>query len=297
MSQTKTSRHGAPATYLRAGQIGRGEPVLLIHPFTTSRHVWDEVVPGLTDRYDVVAPTLAGHWGGPQVRRRDVSLRTYADGLEAVLDELGWETAHLVGNSIGGWLSFELARRGRARSITAIAPAGSWDRFSLAKLEIATRFLAIYPFALLGHALDARVLSSLPVRRGALAIVSRRTGRVSKEQGAAFVAASTHCPSFFPFLVSELHQDADHLDVAGLDEQVPVRLVLCEHDRILPVARFGEPYVRALPHADVVRLPGVGHIPMFEDPELVVDVVREHLDAVTARGASLPGRARRSRSA
>ena len=45
-----------------------------------------------------------------------------ADAVEHTLDELGIDTTHIVGNSLGGWLAFELARRGRARSVVALSP-------------------------------------------------------------------------------------------------------------------------------------------------------------------------------
>ena len=125
---SQTSRWGRlrvpePTASVRRGS---GEPLLLIHPFMLSHDVWSDVVPTLAEEYDVVAATLPGHWGGPHVRRRDVSLDVFADGLEELLDDLGWETCHVAGNSIGGWLALELARRGRARSVVAIAPAGGW---------------------------------------------------------------------------------------------------------------------------------------------------------------------------
>ena len=58
------------------------------------------------------------------------------------MDALGWGTAHIVGNSLGGWVAFELERRGRARTLTGIAPAGGWHRFTPAKFEIVFKFLA-----------------------------------------------------------------------------------------------------------------------------------------------------------
>ncbi len=258
--------------------VGSGEPLLLLHPFTTSHDVWAEVVPTLAREFEVVAATLPGHWGGSPLARGDVSLTAYADGVEALLDELGWETAHIAGNSIGGWLAFEMARRGRARSVTAIAPAGAWTRWSRNQVEIGLRFLAIYPFALLGHALGEHVTRLGPVTSAALKIVSHRPGRVSPERADNFLRASTHCASFFPFLISELRH-GKVVDVAGLDREVPIRLVLCEHDHILPVSRFGQPYVDALPDADHVMLEDVGHIPMFEAPDLVADVILEHVRA------------------
>ena len=50
------------------------------------------------------------------------SLRALVDDVERRMDELGWDTAHIVGNSLGGWVAFELERRGRARTLTGIAP-------------------------------------------------------------------------------------------------------------------------------------------------------------------------------
>ena len=68
-----------------------------------------------------------------------------ADDVERRLDALGWGTAHIVGNSLGGWVAFELERRGRARTLTGIAPAGGWHHFTPAKFEIVGKFLAGVP--------------------------------------------------------------------------------------------------------------------------------------------------------
>src|SRR5436305_9433606 len=44
------------------------------------------------------------------------------------MDEAGLDTAHLAGNSLGGYVALQLATRGRARSVVAFAPAGGWAR-------------------------------------------------------------------------------------------------------------------------------------------------------------------------
>jgi pimeloyl-ACP methyl ester carboxylesterase len=240
--------------------------------------VWAEVVPTLAEEHEVVAATLPGHWGGPPLRRREVSLSAYADGVEALLDELGWDTCHVAGNSIGGWLAFELARRGRARSVTAIAPAGSWTRWSREEIVVGTKFLGLYVFSLLGRALGENAVRVGVLRPLVLKIVCDRPRLVSPERADNFVRAASHCPSFLWFLVSEL-RGAESTDVRGLDAEVPVRLVLCGKDLLLPPARYGTPYAEAMPDADVVVLDDLGHIPMFEDPDLVARTILDHTRA------------------
>lgn len=277
MSQTKRFRRQVPVPAPTV-HVGSGEPLLLLHPFTTSHDVWADVVPALSAEFEVVAATLPGHWGGPPLPRREVSLTAYADGVEALMDELGWETAHLVGNSIGGWLAFELARRGRARTVTAIAPAGSWTKWSREEIVVGGKFLGLFLFALLGHALGEHATRVDPLRPAVLKIVSHHPRLVSRERADNFVRAASRCPSFFPFIVSEL-RGGQPADVVGLDDRVPVRLVLCENDLLLPPARYGRPYAEAMPGCDVVTLPDIGHIPMFEDPDLVAATILGHVRA------------------
>src|SRR6476469_5126385 len=145
--------------------LGSGEPMVLLHPFMMSQNVWKDVAPLIaeTGRYEVYAPTMPGHNGG--VRGRFfLDTAELADDMERRLDELGWTTAHIVGNSLGGWVAFELERRGRARTLTGIAPAGGWSMFTPAKYEIIGKFLAALPVVLATAALRQQVLK-LPLSK------------------------------------------------------------------------------------------------------------------------------------
>ncbi len=99
--------------------------MLLLHGLGMSWRAWTPLLEGLQQRHDVLALTLPGHRGGPAAPR-SVSVESLADAVENALDETGWDTAHVVGNSLGGWLALELARRGRASTVTAVSPAGAW---------------------------------------------------------------------------------------------------------------------------------------------------------------------------
>ena len=73
----------------------------------------------------MLAPTLAGHAGGPPIEG-EITDDALADGVERAMDEAGIATAHIVGNSLGGYIALQLAARGRAESVVALAPAGGW---------------------------------------------------------------------------------------------------------------------------------------------------------------------------
>src|SRR5205085_3478095 len=96
------------------------------HGFMSTWHQWRPVLADLVPHFEVIAPTLAGHYGGPPYEEGESSLAAAGDSMERRLDELGVGRAHLVGNSMGGALALELAKRGRARSVVALAPAGGW---------------------------------------------------------------------------------------------------------------------------------------------------------------------------
>ena len=87
---------------------------MALHGFTDTWRTWELVLPALERRHDVFAPTLPGHAGGPPL---DPDVTT-----GRVLDEAGIGTAHLVGNSLGGYVALHLAARGRAES--GVAPSG-----------------------------------------------------------------------------------------------------------------------------------------------------------------------------
>src|ERR1700740_3750281 len=106
-------------------RAGHGSPMVCLHGFTDTWRSWELVLPALEARPDVLAITLPGHAGGPPLDGH-VDEDTIADLLEAAMDGAGFETAHLVGNSLGGYLALRLAARGRARTVVALAPAGGW---------------------------------------------------------------------------------------------------------------------------------------------------------------------------
>jgi pimeloyl-ACP methyl ester carboxylesterase len=259
-----------------------GEPIILLHPFLCSQNVWRTVADQLADtgRYEVFAPTMPGHHGGPRSSSWLLDIDALVDHLERQMDQLGWRTAHVVGNSLGGWAAFELERRGRARSLTAIAPAGGWTRYSPTKFETVAKFLLGGPALLAARLLGPRILDLPFGRRLATLAISGPTDGPSQPDLVALMDDATHCPAYFQLLVRTLL-------LPGLTElthsTAPTQLVLCEKDRVFPNPRGHRYFIDNLPKgSEVIRLDGLGHIPMLEAPgritELIADFVDEHTE-------------------
>ena len=106
---------------------GAGSPLVCLHGFMETWRTWELVLPALERRHDVLAPTLPGHAGGPALEGPPTG-HLMADAVERAMDDAGFDTAHVVGSSLGGFVALQLAARGRARTVVAFAPAGGWAR-------------------------------------------------------------------------------------------------------------------------------------------------------------------------
>jgi pimeloyl-ACP methyl ester carboxylesterase len=86
--------------------------LVLLHGITMSgESAWREVVSLLADHHRVFVPNALGHRGGPSVQLRPVTMSDVVDAAEQYLDEHGLDRPHLAGNSMGGYMAIELARR------------------------------------------------------------------------------------------------------------------------------------------------------------------------------------------
>jgi len=260
-------------------RAGSGEPLLLLHGFTGAWHHWRPVLGELVARYEVIAPTLAGHDGGPPFPLDGpLTLAGAADSLEAHLDELGVDSAHVVGNSLGGALALELAKRGRARSVVALAPAGGWTPGD-GEAQRVSRFFTRQLY--LARAFVPR-LASLARRPGIRHVALRdimRHGELVAPADAVDLARSALRCTIAQIALSALRADRE-LALRDLDRVAcPVLLAFPQFDRVLPPERHAPRFRREIPGAQSRMLAGCGHVPMWDDTRLVVRTIREWVDA------------------
>jgi len=259
---------------------GAGTPLVCLHGFTDTWRTWELTLPALERRHEVLAPTLAGHAGGPPLPA-EVTDETLADAVERAMDEAGFEDAHVVGNSLGGFVALQLAARGRARSVVALAPAGGWPEGDPGFAETIAFFRSTQEL-LRNAAPHADAIAASPEGR-----------RMATEY---FTVNYEHIP---PDLISHLMRGAAACDVGPLiahseragwnleAERIgcPVRIVWGDADRVLipPTAsvRFREEWV---PRADWVELGGVGHCPQLDVPLETAELVLGFTDPAGARG-------------
>lgn len=102
---------GVRLYYYAAGTRGAGEPVVFLHGFPTSGHLWSDVVPLVPAGHRVVTVDLLGYGRSDRPSGRPVTIRGHADRTIALLDNLGINYACIVGHDIGGGIAQSMAVR------------------------------------------------------------------------------------------------------------------------------------------------------------------------------------------
>lgn len=266
---------------IKALHLGSGDPLLLLHGFMMSPHSWEQTAARLSTHCEVFAPAFAGHWGGAPADGRSIDVYALADQICDQLDELGWRTCHIAGNSLGGRVGVELARRGRARTLTLIAPTGGWHAPSLTQWRINLKFLSLVPLVEIGKRLGGFAIGNPLARRIALLALTKHAAAVSRRDAAAALAAALHCPAMIPMILGALRAPEQE-DLSTL--RTPVRLLLSEYDRVIPNRVYARRYLKELPEsADRILVNGVGHVPMLEAPDRIATLIAEHVYASRTR--------------
>lgn len=242
---------------------GAGSPLVCLHGFTDTWRTWELVLPALERRHDVLAPTLLGHAGGPPLTG-EFDAAHVIDAVERAMDHAGFGTAHLVGNSLGGYVALQLAARGRARSVVAFAPAGGWARGDDSFKDTARQLAQMYEQAKAAAPHADALVSTADGRRRATQFTTTNFEHIPAELLAHQIAGVASCrgaPAMLDYAIREGY-DLDAEQIA-----CRLRIVWGTADRLLPWPSSAERFRSEwLPHADWVELEGVGHCPQLDVP-------------------------------
>lgn len=256
---------GEPALVTYQGGPQEAEAIVMIHGYTADKDVWPRFARHFIDDYRIVIPDLAGHGETAFNPDWDYSYPAQAARIAALMDSLGIKRAHIIGNSMGGFLTayFAIHYPDRTLSAAPIDPAGvksptasDFDKM-LAQgknpflIETRDDFAAFYPMTMArppwlpGFVLDA-VADKYIERRAA------------------------HAQIFADITTSTLTQELPRL-------KAPTLLIWGDQDRLLHVSAT-EVMAAAIPNVDVKIMPGLGHMPMVEAPKETADIYRQFLN-------------------
>ena len=257
-------------------RAGSGPALVLLHGLGHRRQGWGAVRDKLTPYRDVISVDLPGHGQSPPLRTAGQhAVEAIAEQIATLLAELGLGRPHLAGNSLGGTIALTLAAQGRAASVTALSPAGfpghDYEFYYARALFTVTRVAArgIRPLA--------PVLSASTAGRAVLyATMVTRPSRVTPEQAQGDVASFASARAAMRAVFA-----GPMRFTASVPAEVPVTVGWGRSDRVLPRsnARVAQ---RHLPNARFVTLPGCGHVPMTDDPDLVARVLLAGSDTRTS---------------
>jgi pimeloyl-ACP methyl ester carboxylesterase len=246
---------------------GSGTPLVLVHGIGSRWEVWLPVLDTLAAHHDVIAVDLPGFGVSPRpAAGTPAGVPCLCDLLDGFLTQLGVSRPHVAGNSMGGWIGLELARRGSVSSVCALSPGGFLsrrDHFYTVPL-LGVQRLAAQATAPLGPWL----FRSPAGRRLGFAGVVAHPERMSQEDAVLGLRGLAEAGWFWATL--------RELSITSFGEgaaiSVPVTIAWGAKDHLLPPHQAATALAR-IPSASFVSLPDCGHIPMYDNPELVAQVI------------------------
>ncbi|HZE65806.1 MAG TPA: alpha/beta fold hydrolase [Sporichthyaceae bacterium] len=252
-------------TELAHTRVGAGEPLVLLHGIGSRKEVWAPVIEHLAAHREVIAVDLPGFGVTPLPPGQDLTAVGLAETVTEFCASIGVVRPHVAGNSLGGWVSLEMARAGSVASMTGISPAGLWRGRVPRYTKWQVRGIHDMP-AKLGPAMGPLTLNP-PLRMALTANVFGRPWRTPRRALLDDAAAMVAAVAFEPTLAAA----SGKRFTGGMVIDVPVTIAFGTRDVILgPGCRVRD----ELPaHTRWLNPRGWGHMPVWDDPRGVARVI------------------------
>jgi pimeloyl-ACP methyl ester carboxylesterase len=248
-------------------RVGSGPTLVLIHGIGHRWQGWNPVLDRLAAQRDVIALDLPGFGESPMpAPGTPPGAQSLTNLVTAFLDELDVSRPHVAGNSLGGWISLELAKRGRVASATALSPAGFQNQ--LEAIYQYTSFRILIRTTRLTAPRAERILSRPGVRKLAYGQLVAHPLQIPMSDVGPTARALAGAP-WFDDTLRAINRDRFS---GGESISVPVTIAWGERDRVL-LPHQAKRAARAVPSAKMLTLEGCGHVPMTDDPDQVARVI------------------------
>ena len=243
---------------------GGGPPVLLLHGFPTSSHLWRDLVPMLAPRFRAIAPDLLGYGDSEKPPRADLGHVAHTRRTAELLDRVGIEEFAVVAHDIGGGVAQRLALERACRAMVLI------DSIPIDEepIEAARMIQESDP----ERADEAFVSNLVEV---ALQLGMARPERLAAPDLEGYVRPWRADPPALVRAARGIQRAPGSLDDLGALD-IPAFLLWGEEDPYLP-PEVGERIAEALPRASFGVLPGCAHFLIEDAPETVLPLVAEWL--------------------
>ena len=269
-------------------EAGSGPPVVAIHGLGATKGSFLPTVAALSARFRVIALDLPGFGDSDKPIGASYDARFFARAIVALLDALGLDRAHLIGNSLGGRIALEvgLLHPDRVERLALLCPSLAWRRerpwAPLVRLmQPKLGLVQITPRPLV-EAIVHRLIPGADEGWTAAGVDEFLRAYLTPAGRAAFYAAARHI-----YLEEPHGEQGFWTRLRGL---APGALfVWGRRDRLVPIA-FARHVAEALPHARQVEF-DCGHVPQIERPRQTHDAVGRFLrEAETARKGAAASR-------
>jgi pimeloyl-ACP methyl ester carboxylesterase len=263
---------GAEINYVDIGS-GPAEPVVFVHGLGGQWQNWLENIPRAAQERRVIALDLPG-FGLSPMPSQEITIPRYARWVDALCEQLGLGQVELVGNSMGGYISAEVAIQFPARvdRLLLVSAAGITSA-DLAQRPILTLGRIATAVATWGTARHRQIASRPVSRHLSLALVARHPSLLKADLTYEAFFKGTGKPAFEDALRANLDYDfRDRLP----EIRRPTLIVWGEQDSIIPV-RDAHEFERLIPDSRKVVMKETGHIAMAERPATFNDLMMDFL--------------------
>jgi pimeloyl-ACP methyl ester carboxylesterase len=257
--------------------LGEGPPLVFVHCLAGRWANWLEQLPVFAAEHRVIAMDLPG-FGHSPMPREEISISSYARLLDGLLDELQIDAAAVVGHSLGGFVSAELAIAfpARVERLVLMSPAGLSTYLSpgtTRALSTVRRFEPVFAACTAWGAANADTIARRAgLRELVLSSVTSHPGLLGAPLAAELVRGGGR-----PGFAGALEALATYSVRDRLPEiACPTLIVWGDHDRLVPV-RDADVYAELIPDSRRVVYEDTGHLTMIERPAALNRLLEDFL--------------------